>query len=115
VSGIVSQACRAVLVGPNRNAFRRKHERIDRINQQKSDRGNGDEPQQQRAQNRQQNIGRRIEQPGTQKADETGGFDRRGALGNEFLPDKELVGDIAHVLPIMYFQGSGPAASRRSS
>ena len=84
VSGILGQAGVAVGAAP------------DRIDQQEFDRRNDGEPQQQDAHDGEQDVGRRIEQAGAQEADKAGGLDRRGALGDKFLPDKGRSGDIAH-------------------
>ena len=45
---------------------------------------------------REQDVGRRIEQPRAQEADKAGGLHRRGALGNEVLADEGGCGDVAH-------------------
>ena len=76
VSGVLGKAGGAVLAGP------------DRIDQQEFHRGNDDEPQQQHADDGDQDVGRRIEQPRAQEADKAGGLHRRGALGDEVLADE---------------------------
>jgi hypothetical protein len=68
----------------------------DRVDQQEPDRRHDGEPQQQQACERQQSVGRRVEQPGTQKPDKTGGPDRRGALGNEFPTNERTCGKLTH-------------------
>ncbi len=51
--------------------------------------GTSDEPQQQRADDGDQDVGRRIEQTRAQEADEAGGLHRRGPLGHEILADEK--------------------------
>ena len=60
----------------------------DRVDQQEFDGRNDREPQQQRADDGEQDVGRRIEQARAQEADKAGGLDRRGALGNKLLANE---------------------------
>ena len=69
-----------------------------RIDQQEFQRGNNGEPQQQRAHDRKQDVGRRIEQARSQEADKACGLHRRGALGNEFPADEGRFRNVAHPL-----------------
>ena len=49
------------------------------------------------ADDREQDVGRRIEQPRAHEADKAGGLDRRGALGSKFLADEGArSADVAH-------------------
>ncbi len=84
MTGMFGKACVAVGAAP------------DCVDQQEFQRGNRDEPQQQNARDREQDVGRRIEQPGAQEADEAGGLDRRGTLGNELLADESGCRGVAH-------------------
>src|SRR5207253_1669413 len=60
----------------------------DCIDQQELDGWNDGEPEQEHAYDREEDVGWRIEQPRAQEADEAGGLDGRGALGNEVLTDE---------------------------
>src|SRR6516165_320651 len=67
-----------------------------RVDEQEFKRGHHSEPDQQPAHESEQDVGRRIEQPCAQEANEAGGPDRRGALGDHVLADKEWYGGLAH-------------------
>ncbi|MHC2617494.1 hypothetical protein ACVMGF_008567 [Bradyrhizobium diazoefficiens] len=83
-SGILGQAGRAILAGP------------DRIDHQEPDRGNDGEPEQQGAHDREQNVGRRVEQARAHQADEARGLHRRGTLGEQVLANEAGRGDVGH-------------------
>ena len=68
----------------------------DRVDQQKSNGRDDDQPQQQHARDGQQDVGRRIEQARAQETDKAGGLDRRGALGDQILADEGRSLDVAH-------------------
>ncbi len=87
--GVFGEAGGAVLAGP------------DRIDQQEFQRGHDDEPQQQRADDRDQDVGRRIEQPRAQEADEAGGLHRRRTLGDEVLADEDWMMSVSLIAPML--------------
>ena len=60
----------------------------DRVDEKEFDGRNHREPQEENAQDRKHDVGRRIEQAGAKESDHARGLDRRGTLGDEFLADE---------------------------